>query len=118
MTTPNPGGYTGGIPNPTNPQQVAGAIVGNTKTVLGLLPGADAANSLIDGITASRRWIGDRHNWARVLWFVSGATLLYMGAAVLVRKQIKAGIDAAGISPTQIKESLLGATKAVVTKGK
>jgi hypothetical protein len=87
-TPTGPGGYTGGVPNPLNPAQVAGALAGGVKTVTGLIPGADAANAILDATTAARRWMGDRHNWVRVGWVVAGFALVAIGASILVRKPI------------------------------
>lgn len=95
MTAPNP--YTPGtLPNPLNPLQVAGAVT----QVAGTLPGAQEVNALIDGITATRRWMADRHNWIRIGWWAAGSACIYIGVGILARKPIagvvKGTVDTVG----------------------
>jgi type IV secretory pathway VirB2 component (pilin) len=83
----------------------AGVIEGAKQvrqTVTGLLPGADAAASVIDGIVATRRWISDRHNWIRVGWFVSGAVLFYGGAYMIIRPATEPLATAAAKTATKV----------------
>lgn len=81
------------VPIPT-----PGDIATGTKVVLGSipLPGLDQAATLVDSVTAVRRWVSDRHNWVRVGWFVGGSLLLWAGVLVLARKPIVATAKGAG----------------------
>lgn len=82
------------FPNPALVPPVVAGGVQAAKEVTGLIPGADAAASLIDGVVAVRRWISDRHNWTRVAWFGAGVVLVLTGAAMLARKPIQAAVTA------------------------
>jgi hypothetical protein len=75
-------------------QTITGAAGAATSAVSGLVPGADAAGSLIDGMVAVRRWIGVRHNWVRVGWFVSGMILMYAGAFMIIKPEVQSGVQA------------------------
>lgn len=101
---------TAPVVNPLDPIGTAETAV---RLVSGLLPGANAAGGLVDGVVAVRRWISDRHNWVRVGWFVAGGLLFYGGIAVLARKQIIGAAQATGVTPGQ----LVSSGKAVVTRG-
>jgi hypothetical protein len=61
------------------------------EEIPGLVPGADAANAVIDGVTAARRWISDRHNLIRIAWFGSGVVLIIAGAVIISRPIQNAG---------------------------
>jgi len=99
----------------TVPAKVAGAVV---QKVPGVIPGADAAASAIDAVVATRRWIGDRHNWWRVVWGVSGVALVYIGVVILVRKPLgRAASATAGAVESGGSTIAKGATTAI-TKGK
>lgn len=82
MTSPIP------LPNPADiingarkialhPQQTIRDVVS------GVVPGADEAQVALDAIVAMRRWLSDRHNWTRVVWFGSGVILVLAGAGML-----------------------------------
>lgn len=89
MTSPTPPDpYSGGLPNPLDPEQVRGAV----RRVTGIIPGASEAAGMLDAVVATRRWISDRHNWMRVGWFVLGAAMIYGGVIILARHQITGAI--------------------------
>lgn len=75
---------------------LAGWIGSGAQQVTGVIPGADAANTLIDSIAASRRWLAERHNWTRVAWTIGGTFLMYMGVLMLAKPQIESAVQAAG----------------------
>lgn len=83
------------MPLVPGPGIIAGLATGGLKTVQGMIPGADAANAVIDGIVASRRWLSERHNWTRVGWTIGGAFLMYMGVLMLAKPQIESASQAA-----------------------
>lgn len=74
--------------DPTTP--LGGSIVQKGSELLQEVPGAEAIGGITDSIVATRRWIGDRHNWTRVAWFVGGMGLVYIGVVMLVRKPLMA----------------------------
>lgn len=76
-------------------EAVVGAATGAVNTVTGLLPGADAANAVVDAVTAIRRWVSDRHNAVRVAWFVAGYALIIAGAYRIARPAIDPVIETA-----------------------
>lgn len=92
---------------------IAGAWLTGSQTIDGLIPGADAANAVIDGIVASRRWLSVRHNWIRVGWTVGGAFLMYMGVIMLAQPAVSTVAQAAGKAAELVPMGK--AAKAVVT---
>jgi hypothetical protein len=77
--------------------QIGQAIAGLTKVEI---PGVDSANALIDGIDATRRWMSDRHNWIRVMWFGAGMILMIGGAMIISRPAIsKTAGTVAAVAP-------------------
>lgn len=83
-------------PSPAIARGLVDLFGGAGKVVEGMIPGADAANALIDGVVASRRWMSDRHNWVRVGWTMGGAFLMYMGVLMLAKPGIDSAVEAAG----------------------
>lgn len=90
----------------------AAAVVGGLREVKGLIPGADAASAVTDGVTAVRRWVSDRHNWTRVAWFGAGVTLMMIGAGMIGRPVAQKAVRAAATAvPTgKIATAVKGAT--------
>lgn len=74
------------MPNPVDPAlagaAAAGAVAGARDTIERVVPDP---TGLVDGITAVRAWVSDRHNWVRVAWFSGGVVLFVVGASMLAR---------------------------------
>jgi hypothetical protein len=103
------------IPNPVDPTGtvtgwVVDALGQGQKVATGLTGGVGGVTAAVDSIVATRRWIGDRHNWLRVAWFMAGSGLLMVGLTILVRKPAMATLDATGLNPKNIIST---ATKAI-----
>lgn len=54
----------------TGAQKVAGNLGGDL-------------GDITDGVRAVRAWIGNRHNWVRVAWFLSGAAMFTVGLVLI-----------------------------------
>lgn len=103
---------------PSPADRAEDVLTAPVRMVSGLLPGADAANSVADAATAVRRWVSERHNWVRVSWFITGVTIAWIGVVVLARKPIGGAMEATGLTPSQLKATVSGAAKTAVTKGR
>jgi hypothetical protein len=97
---------TGSIPVGAAGQSISGAASaagaaakGAVTGVSGLLPGADAAGSLLDVLVATRRWVSVRHNWVRVAWTVTGVALMWAGALMVIKPEISSAVQAVGEVP-------------------
>jgi hypothetical protein len=97
---------TGSIPLGAVGQTVSGAAsaagaaaAGAVTGVSGLLPGADAAGSLLDVLVATRRWVGVRHNWVRVAWTATGLALMWAGALMVIKPEVSSAVQAVGEVP-------------------
>jgi hypothetical protein len=72
-----------------------GSLLGDVATDTGAAGAArtivEGAGDVTDAARAVRRWISDRHNWARIGWFAAGVALFTIGAvAVAARPATKA----------------------------
>lgn len=54
------------------------------------LPSIPGVGDALDAVVAVRRWISDRHNWARIGWFVGGVAMFTVGAALVARPAVEA----------------------------
>lgn len=59
--------------------------------------GNEATNATVgsSGVFSGWAWFGDRHNWVRVIWGVSGVGLVFIGLAVMFRQDIAAAAKTA-----------------------
>lgn len=69
------------------------------------VPGGEALVGLGDALDATRRWVSVRHNWVRVGWVAAGATLIAIGAAVLVKPATRAAARTAAQTAGRILPS-------------
>lgn len=88
---------------PFDPRTPTGAaIVGQGAQALKTAQGT--ITDITGALTATRRWVSDRHNWVRVAWTVSGLVMIYVGVVVLARRPIAAGLRSSGV-PTSLGEA-------------
>lgn len=94
--------------SPVNPVTAgARAAESAVRTVFALpevVPGVGELAGVVDSLAAARRWMGDRHNWIRVLWVMSGFAFVVTGVTWMARKPIT--------------QAVTGTAATVVTKGK
>lgn len=95
----------------TDPYGPVGPVV---RVITGESLGGTEAGSVLDAITAARRWIGVRHNWVRVGWFATGGVVLVLGLVIMFRGPLgRGGAVVAG----QVKDAGAALTMGL-TKGK
>lgn len=73
------------------------------------VPGLDTADAIVDGVSAVRRWVSDRHNMIRVIWTVSGFTLMIAGAIVISRPASQVGKVTSNLVTGSVGKAVKGA---------
>jgi len=76
--------------DPATAAELAARAAHVVVTAPSAIPGVGELAGFVDGLTAARRWLSDRHNWIRIVWVVGGFSLMVSGAVLIARGPLEA----------------------------